>query len=580
MKREKLVNLLYELTKDSRRSDRNLAKTLGLSQPSVGRLRKILEKEAILQYTAIPDLSYLGFDLMVFTLYRMKEPLQSIVEKAERWLNEQPNVLFLSEGQGMDADRVTISVHRDYADFSEFHQKFRREMNPHLETFKTFIVSLRGHRISRLFPFNDLVKHTLNNLPVFTPQMGRSRRSILSDVLKSGPILNVKEGEAIITTYTSDADKMKVFSAFIREGLENGDAVSYAYPDNEKGTIRAALEQDGIDVEEYEKDDSLRLYSLTERFMPNGKLDFKKAADDSIDWWINIEKRGYKHIRTIEDVDDFSFFDGKWQKYVADYWFDPRWSDPTVSKWVTYKEPIGIVYIPFFMEITAINVEGKDETDILEILRAFHRDRDNHPTRFIDLLEYVDAFSRRIGLSHQGLLGRKLLMEFDPTLDYEMMVEDFANESVANVEPIYIFASATGTIRKSLSKYPAVKFILTSTSKSAGKKESENAVFIPAENIDLVLGSLQNVIKAYPEANVSIVFDLLSDLLSSPNPERIFNFIHQALGILSSKRTTALFLFNTNAHDPKIVSRLRNMFYNQLVYGKGGLQPVKLPKSE
>jgi len=76
MKQEKLIRLLCELIKNSRRSDRDLAKILGFSQPSVSRLRKILEREVILQYTAIPDFSYLGFDLIVFTLYRMKESLQ------------------------------------------------------------------------------------------------------------------------------------------------------------------------------------------------------------------------------------------------------------------------------------------------------------------------------------------------------------------------------------------------------------------------------------------------------------------------------------------------------------------------
>jgi len=585
MKREKLVNLLYELTKNSRRSDRDLAKTLGLSQPSIGRLRKILEEEAILQYTAIPDFSYVGFDLMVFTLYRRKEPLEPIMKGTERWLNEQPNVLFLSEGQGMEADRVAISVHKDYADFSEFHKEFRKEMNPYLETCKTFMVSLRGHRISRFFPFNESVKHALNNLPLFTPQIGRRKRSILSHVLKSGPVLNVREGEAIIATYTSAADKMKVFSAFIREGLENGDAVGYNYPDNEKGIVRAELERHGIDVKEYERDGSLSLQSLTAHFMSNGKLDFKKAADDSVDWWIDKEKRGYKHIRVIQDIGDLSFFDKQRARtqYVKDYWFEPRWSNPTVSKWVEYKEPTGAVYTPFLMEITAIDVEGMSEGELHEILGAFHVEKSasaRAPTRDINLLEYVDAFSRRVGLSHRELLGRKLLMEFDPTLDFEMTVEDYANESIANVEPIYVFTSATGTLRKSLDKYPAVKFISTYVSKSAVKKESEKEAFIPVDNIDLILDSLDDVIKAYPEANVSIVFDLLSDLLSSHNPERTFNFINQALQLLSSKRTTALFVFNTNAHDSKVVSRLRNMFYNQLVCTKEGLQPVKLPDIE
>ena len=579
MKQERLINLLSELTKNSRRSDRDLAKILGLSQPSVSRLRKILEKEAILQYTAIPDFSYLGFDLMVFTLYRMKESLQPIRERAEQWLREQPNILFSSEGQGMEADRVTISVHRDYADFSEFHKRFRREMSPHFETFKTFIVSLRGHKISRFFTFPDLVKHTLHNLSILTPQGWRSKRSILSDVLKAGPVLNVGEGETIIATYTSAADKMKVFSAFIREGLENGDAVTYHYLDNERGTIRAELERHGIDVEEYEKDGTMRLYSLRELFMPNGKLDFKKAADKGADQIAEAKKKGYEHLRIIEDVGDFSSFDGQWQKYLKDYWLDPRWTDPAVSEWVEFNERMEIVYTPFFMEINAINVEGMSEADVREILKALFAG-ESYPTRFIDLLEYADAFSKRIGLSHRELLGRKLLMEFDPTLDYETTVEDFANESIANVEPVYVFTSATGTLRKSLAKYPAVKFFLTSVSESAIKKESENEVLIPANNIDLILDSLDNVIKAYPEANVSIVFDVLSDLPSSRNPERTFNFINQALQILSSRRLTALFLFNTSAHDLKIVSRLRNVFYNQLVYGKAGLQAVKLPSIE
>jgi len=53
MKREKLLKLLFALIKNSKRSDRDLAKTLGFSQPTVTRLRQTLEKEAVKQYTLI-----------------------------------------------------------------------------------------------------------------------------------------------------------------------------------------------------------------------------------------------------------------------------------------------------------------------------------------------------------------------------------------------------------------------------------------------------------------------------------------------------------------------------------------------
>ncbi|UCE15664.1 MAG: hypothetical protein JSV12_07285, partial [Candidatus Bathyarchaeota archaeon] len=80
---------------------------------------------------------------------------------------------------------------------------------------------------------------------------------------------------------------------------------------------------------------------------------------------------------------------------------------------------------------------------------------------------------------------------------------------------------------------------------------------------------------------VSIVFDGLSDLLSSSlNSERTFTFLRHVLQTLSSKKTTVLFLLNTSAHDPKTVSRLRSMFYDQITYGKTGLQTVKRSQTE
>ena len=46
--------LLSELIRDSRRSDRELAKVLHVSQPTVTRRRALVEKELIDGYTAIP----------------------------------------------------------------------------------------------------------------------------------------------------------------------------------------------------------------------------------------------------------------------------------------------------------------------------------------------------------------------------------------------------------------------------------------------------------------------------------------------------------------------------------------------
>ena len=50
------LRLVAELMKNSRKSDRELAKILGISQPTVTRIRNKLEREGVIrEYTAIPD---------------------------------------------------------------------------------------------------------------------------------------------------------------------------------------------------------------------------------------------------------------------------------------------------------------------------------------------------------------------------------------------------------------------------------------------------------------------------------------------------------------------------------------------
>jgi len=76
------LRLISELLKGSRRSDRDLAKRLGVLQPTVTRTRSRLEKEGIIkEYTIVPDFASLGFQLMSFTFLKLKEPLSN--EKLE-----------------------------------------------------------------------------------------------------------------------------------------------------------------------------------------------------------------------------------------------------------------------------------------------------------------------------------------------------------------------------------------------------------------------------------------------------------------------------------------------------------------
>jgi len=173
------------------------------------------------------------------------------------------------------------------------------------------------------------------------------------------------------------------------------------------------------------------------------------------------------------------------------------------------------------------------------------------------------------------LFGRRILLEFDPVSDYEKVVDRLAKESIANVEPIFIFTSSTSPIRTHLAEQPAIKFFLTSLSTSIPKSTSETEVLLPAKNTHLILDTLSKVLETYADANVCFVFDILSELLTTIGREKTFTFLRHALELLSSEKTTSLFLLNPSAHETEVVSRVKMLLPNQLTYDKNGLEIIR-----
>jgi len=136
--------------KDSRRSDRELAKAVGVSQPTVSRMIGKLEKEGIVkEYTMIPDFSKVGFEIMAVSFVKFSEEpseekveeLRSIAQKLQRNL-ELPTVMIMS-GIGLGFDRIIISLHKDYSSFSQFLTLRKRLSTQDIAKFETFFINLR-----------------------------------------------------------------------------------------------------------------------------------------------------------------------------------------------------------------------------------------------------------------------------------------------------------------------------------------------------------------------------------------------------------------------------------------------------
>ena len=143
------LKLVIELLKNSHRSDRELAKVIGVSQPTLSRTREKLEKEgAIKEYTIIPDYLQLGLTLMSITFTKMKgslseEMTDDLKKRAGNTMRGHPSALILGNtGMGCNADYVAIAFHSDYSEYSKFMRDIKGFPNVNIDETRSFLINL------------------------------------------------------------------------------------------------------------------------------------------------------------------------------------------------------------------------------------------------------------------------------------------------------------------------------------------------------------------------------------------------------------------------------------------------------
>jgi DNA-binding Lrp family transcriptional regulator len=162
--------MLSELLKNSRRSDRELAKAIGASQPTATRIRTKLEKEGFIkEYTAIPSFNKMGYSILAisFIKFHVKHslPQPDLAEFRRQHYDilskNSSTVMLVNRGMGMGYDAVVVSVHQDYASCENFQTFIRQSMTESIVDLNTFLVNMTEEQNSLPFSFNFLASQVL-----------------------------------------------------------------------------------------------------------------------------------------------------------------------------------------------------------------------------------------------------------------------------------------------------------------------------------------------------------------------------------------------------------------------------------
>ncbi len=156
--------ILTVLMNNSKTSDRQLAKEIGVSQPTVTRRRARLERDLIAAYTAIPKWTKLGYEIVALTFIQGRDRVikpgerKEAFEKSSDWFSKEPNVIFAAAGSGIGQHGVIISVHKKYASLADFERRLRVALSEYISNTATFIIDINPGVITKQFHLKYLME--------------------------------------------------------------------------------------------------------------------------------------------------------------------------------------------------------------------------------------------------------------------------------------------------------------------------------------------------------------------------------------------------------------------------------------
>jgi len=351
--------------------------------------------------------------------------------------------------------------------------------------------------------------------------------------------------DQIILIHSPGDEKFGPLSKYIIEAVSRHNRVIYFHHADE-AVIREGLSRQGIDLTRYTLKGSLRLASLGNIYPNKGIID-ETPLELTRELLLEAKTLGNEGLSVILDYDDFSV--RPLQKFVQ-HLTDPKWASPDHS-----------LHVLVAFDSTVFRGE-----------EAYLAQLENK-IRTLDLSESMDTFSSTVGLSHEEITGKKLLLEFDPQSDYDRIFKSLLAESASHFERTVVFTLKGRPVYSLAQRQPGAKVFVLTPRVSYPKVESDNLVLLPSYDTSLILDALNKTIEAYAESSFTIIFDSITHFIFTLGPDRTYSLVRQALELMISDKITAIFTMNSRAHDPKITSTFENMFDLEILDEQGRSVP-------
>jgi len=130
-------------------------------------------------------------------------------------------------------------------------------------------------------------------------------------------VKNMKITDHVILFYTNPEDKHDVLFTYLKAGIDKGEAVAYVASQESPEQIKQAMQEFGINVEQYEKIGALRVIDYIDFYIIDGEFNMKKT----IRLWKKLldetAAKGFKGLRVTGET--ACFFENGMVKKLIEY---------------------------------------------------------------------------------------------------------------------------------------------------------------------------------------------------------------------------------------------------------------------
>lgn len=177
--------------------------------------------------------------------------------------------------------------------------------------------------------------------------------------------------------------------------------------------------------------------------------------------------------------------------------------------------------------------------------------------------------------SEQSLYERLMLLEADPSSNYERAVSRFAREMVSNGRSVFAFTSKGSPVDLLLHEIPEVRFFILSNVSYPKASDQAREAIVPGNDPAVLLSVIDEAVTKAPGSRTAMVFDNISSLILEIGFHEAYKFLKHVNEIVGSSDVVALFIIMSKAHEDAQVSLIKNLYSAHFAYDGAGLKATK-----